>query len=211
MNNTKQFLNFKQRCVDILAQSGNCQASQADFAHAETIQDMCMAWHKYWHGLITEVPLQVVAAFPEYYPVFKKEMNEKGIFYNEDSSCGHVLIGDSNEVVRLSAARNAYILGNAQVVLSDHSTALAMNKDCIVELHDNARATIKEGYSIAHDWSELTTRCSAECYDSAIVRISGGELKDYGHSAIHAYENAVVESFTDRLIELNDNAKLIIR
>lgn len=213
MKKTKEqyFKDFKIRCVSILAQSGNCQASQNDFAQSDSIRTMCMAWHKYWHGLITEVPTQVVMAFPDFYPIFRKEMNEAGIFYNEDSAFGHILIGDSTEPVHLYSAKSAYILGNAHVMMHTSSTALALSKNCKVELFDNARATIKEGYGIAHDRSELTTRESAECYDYSIVRISGGTLKDYGHCEIHAYENAVVESFTDKFIDVNDNAKLILR
>ena len=202
---------FKALCIGILAQSGNCQASQQDFGETASIKDMCAAWHKYWHGMITEVPQQVVQAFHDFYPDFKAEINAAGIFYNEDSQTGYVLVGDSDEPVHLSFARTAYVLGKAQVVLHNQASALAMNAGCRIELLDNSRATIKEGYAIARNYSQLTTGCDAECYDQSTVRITDGTLQDYGHRNICAYGEATINSFTSRLITLFDKSKLNIK
>ena len=86
-------LRFKQLCIGILAQSGNCQASQHDFGETTSIREMCDTWHKYWHGMITEVPQQVVQAFHDFYPDFKTEINAAGIFYNEDSRTAMYWLG----------------------------------------------------------------------------------------------------------------------
>lgn len=213
MSETKdeKALRFKQLCIGILAQSGNCEASRHDFGMTSSIKEMCEAWHKYWHGMITEVPSQVVQAFHDFYPDFKAEINAAGIFYNEDSRTGYVLVGDSDEPIHLSFARTAYVLGKAHVVLHLNASALAMNPDCKIELLDGSRATIKEGYAIARNHAQLTTGCNAECYDQSIVRITDGNLLDYGHRNIYAYGKATINSFTSRLIELSDKAKLIIR
>lgn len=212
MSETKEekALRFKKLCIGILAQSGNCQASQHDFGETSTIKEMCEAWHKYWHGMITEVPLQVVQAFHDFYPDFKAEINAAGIFYNEDSRTGYVLVGDSDEPIHLSFARTAYILGEAHVVLHNQASALAMNAGCKIELLDNSRATIKEGYAIARNNSYLITSHQAECYDRAVVRITDGILQDHGHREIYAYGSATVNSFTSRLITLYDKARLNI-
>ena len=204
-------LRFKQLCIGILAQSGNCQASQHDFGETASIKEMCDTWHKYWHGMITEVPQQVVQAFRDFYPDFKAEINAAGIFYNEDSRTGYVLVGDSDEPIHLSFAHTAYILGKAHVVLHSNATALAMNAGCKVELLDNSRATIKEGYAIARNNSYLVTSKEAECYDCATVHITDGTLYDHGHREICAYGEATIHSFTSRLIKLYDKSKLNIK
>lgn len=210
-SDNEKALRFKRLCIDILAQSGNCQASQHDFGETTSIKEMCDTWHKYWHGMITEVPLQVVQAFHDFYPDFKAEINAAGIFYNEDSRTGYVLVGDSDEPVHLSFAHTAYILGKAQVVLHGSASALAMNADCRIELLDNSRATIKEGYAIAKNDSYLVTSKEAECYDRATVRITDGTLQDHGHREICAYGKATINSFTSRLITLYDQSKLNIK
>ena len=201
---------FKALCIGILAQSGNCQESQLAFRGTESIQQMCAAWHKYWHGMITEVPKQVMAAFRDFYPDYKSEINAAGIFYNEDSPTGNVLIGDSTETIHLYHAHTAYILGNARVVLHNTSSALVMNPDCHVELRDFSRATVKEGYAVARNQSRLTTNDSAECYDMSVVNITAGTLTDHGHRAIYVFGNAVVNSFTRQFISIYDNAKVNI-
>lgn len=199
---------FKTLCIGILAQSGNCQDSQRDFNATDSIQAMCGAWHKYWHGMITEVPQQVVAAFDEFYPDFKAEINEAGIFYNEDSRQGIIIVGNSSEPIHLYFARNAYILGKAHVILHNDASAIGRHPDCKVELLDNARATVQQGYGIARNRSTLTINGDAECYNSSNVRITDGTLTDHGHYSIQAFGTAVINTFTDRNITLFDKAEI---
>ena len=202
---------FKALCISILAQSGNCQESQLAFRGTESIQQMCAAWHKYWHGMITEVPQQVMAPLRDCKPDFKREIKAAGLCYNEDSPTGNVLIGDSTEIIHLYHAHTAYILGNARVVLHNIASALVMNPDCHVELRDFSRATVKEGHAVARNQSRLTTNVSAECYDMSVVNITAGTLTDHGHRAIYAFGNAVVNSFTRQFISIYDNAQVNIK
>uniref|UniRef100_UPI003FF0E967 hypothetical protein n=1 Tax=Prevotella sp. TaxID=59823 RepID=UPI003FF0E967 len=158
-----------------------------------------------------EVPQQVMAAFRDFYPDYKNEINAAGIFYNEDSPTGNVLIGDSTETIHLYHAHTAYILGNARVVLHNIASALVMNPDCHVELRDFSRATVKEGHAVARNQSRLTTNVSAECYDMSVVNITAGTLTDHGHRAVYAFGNAVVNSFTRQFISIYDNAQVNIK
>lgn len=199
---------FKELCIEILSQSGNCMESQHDFHETETIQQMCSAWWKYWHGLITEVPMQVVRAFDTFYPDFKTEINAAGFYYNEDARNGIVLIGNSEKPIHLSESKRVTILGSTYVMLHRNASALALNPNCTVELFDGSIATIKEGYGVAHDHSHLTTLCDARCFDSSIVHITNGTLLDYGHSLICAYGDATIKTFTNKLIQLYDKSKL---
>ena len=201
-------LRFKNLCISILAQSGNCKDSQHDFNNTHTIGQMCSAWWKYWHGLITEVPQQVVKAFEDFYPDFKDEINAAGFYYNEDSQNGIVLVGNSDKEISLSRSRRITVLGKAHVVLRQSASALVLNPDCKVELHDTSRATVKQGYAVALDYSQLTTFDNAECFDQSVVHITNGTLQDNGHRAIYAYGSATINSFTTRLITLFDNSKL---
>lgn len=202
---------FKVLCVHILAQSGNCQESQHAFKNTQSIPEMCEAWRKYWHGLITEVPQQVIDAFKAVYPEFKADINQGGIFYNEDSPTGTVLVGDTDEEIHLYSSRKIYVLGKAHVILHNAATALVMNEGCKVELLDGSKATIKAGYGIARNYAHLVTCKEAECYDQSVVFITDGTLHDHGHQKINAFGTAMIDTFTDRLIDLYDNAKIEIR
>ena len=172
---------------------------------------MCEAWRKYWHGLITEVPQQVIDAFKAVYPEFKADINQGGIFYNEDSPTGTVLVGDTDEEIHLYSSRKIYVLGKAHVILHNAATALVMNEGCKVELLDGSKATIKAGYGIARNYAHLVTGSDAESYDQSVVFITDGTLHDHGHQKINAFGTATIDTFTDRLIDLYDKAKIEIR
>ncbi len=202
---------FKNLCVNILAQSGNCQESQHAFKSAQSIPEMCEAWRKYWHGLITEVPQQVIDAFKAVYPEFKADINQGGIFYNEDSPTGTILVGDTDEEIHLYSSKKIYILGKARVILHNMATALVMNKDCKVELLDGSKATIKAGYGIARNYAHMATCQESECYDQSVVFITDGTLHDHGHKKINAFGHALIDTFTQRMIILYDNARMSVR
>ena len=172
---------------------------------------MCEAWRMYWHGLITEVPQQVIDAFKAVYPEFKADINQGGIFYNEDSPTGTVLVGDTDEVIHLYSSRKIYVLGKAHVILHNAATALVMNEGCKIELLDGSKATIKAGYGIARNYSHLATSSEAESYDQSVVFITDGTLHDHGHQKINAFGTAVIDTFTNRLIDLYDSARIEIR
>ena len=202
---------FKTLCVNILAQSGNCQESQHTFKSTQSIPEMCEAWRKYWHGLITEVPQQVIDAFKAVYPEFKADINQGGIFYNEDSPTGTVLVGDTDEEIHLYSSRKIYVLGKAHVILHNAATALVMNEGCKIELLDGSKATIKAGYGIARNYAHLVTCQEAECYDQSVAFITDGTLHDHGHKKINAFGTALIDTFTHRLIDLYDSARIEIR
>ena len=202
---------FKTLCVHILAQSGNCQESQHAFRSTQSIPEMCEAWRKYWHGLITEVPQQVIDAFKAVYPEFKADINQGGICYNEDSPTGTVLVGDTDEEIHLYSSRKIYVLGKAHVILHNSATALIMNEGCKIELLDGSKATIKAGYGIARNYAHMVTGSEAECNDQSVVFITDGILHDHGHKKINAFGTALIDTFTHRLIDLYDSDRIEIR
>lgn len=210
---TKQKMErFRQRCLSVLAKSGNCQASQSDFSRAQTVAQMCSAWRKYWQGLVSEVPEAVIEAFEEYYTdtFFRQAFNAEGLYYNEDCGTGQVIVGDSNEPIRLRYTPRAYVLGAAFVELHGRAFAYGLHPECCIELFDQSRAAVQHGFAIARGCSQLSTCQNALCYDRASVRITDGMLTDRGHADIRAFGHATVRSFTKRNITLYDQATLII-
>ena len=86
-----------------------------------------------------------------------------------------------------------------------------MNEGCKIELLDGSKATIKAGYGIARNYSHLATGSDAESYDQSVVFITDGTLHDHGHQKINAFGTAVIDTFTNRLIDLYDSARIEIR
>ena len=54
-------------------------------AAANTVPELVAVWLKYWHGLITEVPQQTIAALSEVYDDYKDDINAAGVYFNEST------------------------------------------------------------------------------------------------------------------------------
>ncbi len=212
------FQRFQDLCIGILAQSDNCLESQALFRSARTVPELVTAWQRFWAGVMHEVPEQVIAAFADLYPVYRDDINRAGVFYNEappaEFNHGMVLVGDAPAAdaaaITISGRHRVYVLGDAPITVGGSSSVHVNAARANVTLSDCARANIEQGTLVARGRSIVNGRGDMTCFDAATIYISGGTLTDHGHLNIVAFNDAVVRSFTNRRIQLNDQSKLII-
>lgn len=206
MEKEQYFKEFQDLCVNILAQSGNCQDSQKAFKEANTIPQLVVAWKRFWNGILTEVPVQVVTAFAKLYSVYKDDINKAGVYYNEEPQSvptqAMIIIGDSEQNIEIHGNHHIYVLGNAAVSVYDNSSVYVGSANANVSLYGYVRANVKAGMVAAHEHSYINGSGVLSCYDASVVNIMGGTLDDYGHSKITAYNDAVVNSFTSKKIQL---------
>ena len=80
--------------------------------------------------------------------------------------------------------------------------------DASVSLRDYSIGKIKAGRVDAHDWSEVKSSCRTTLYDHAICVAYGGTVKALGYKSITANSDTKVYSFSQRNINLHDNAVL---
>lgn len=206
-NRTEQ---FRSICKEILSQSGNCKESQDDLAAAKTIPEMVMVWRKYWHGILTEVPLQTIAKLDHVYSEFKEEINAAGVFYNESRNDGFIIVGNCDNVVKIEDKAHAYVLGKAEVWAFGHSYIYANNPDATILLYDHSCGNIQNSTVHACDWSSLiSNKAKAHCVDAVTVDLMGGTLTDNGHLLINAYNGSVVYSNLTKNIVLNGSSKIV--
>ena len=103
-----------------------------------------------------------------------------------------------------------YVLGNLPVTVTDNSSVHVNSDRAVVTVCGAARANIERGTLIARDRAVVNGKGLITCYDSTTIYVSGGVLHDKGHLDIIAYNDAVINSFTNRRIKLNDQAILNI-
>lgn len=103
-----------------------------------------------------------------------------------------------------------YVLGNLPVTVTDNSSVHVNSDRAVVTVCGSARANIERGTLIARDRAVVNGKGLITCYDSTTIYVSGGVLHDKGHLDIIAYNDAVINSFTNRRIKLNDQAILNI-
>lgn len=207
------FEKFKGLCLDILAQSDNCQESQICFRAATNMTELVLAWKQFWAGVLREVPEQVTRAFSDLYSVYGEDINAAGLYYNEApknmSGCT-ILVGDCREVLSLVGTNRVYVVGDAQINAFDNVVVQCNCAMAVLNIYDHATAIMDGGTCSAHDRATINGKGHFYSYDAASVYISGGTLRDNGHKLIIAYNDAIIKSFTNKNIELKDNAELII-
>ena len=219
MDKEKQFQVFQKLCIDILAESDNCEASQKAFKEAKTIPALVQAWRTFLSGVIHEVPLQVKDAFARLYDTYKAEINASDLYYNEDPQQNHrcmVLIGDAaagkeNAVLQINGNHHVYVIGNQKVTIGDSCHVTVSADDTRVTVTDHAVATIEKGSIEAWGRAQVSGHGDITCHDSTVVSIDGGVVHDHGHLQILAYNDSLVDSFTKRRVMLYDKATLQLR
>lgn len=217
----RYFKEFQRLCIDILAQSDNCQESQDQFRAARSVPELVTAWQHFWAGILHEVPQQVVTAFASLYPIYRDDIIRAGVFYNEAPPDGYpnamILVGnapvtaaDSTAPIIIGSHHRVYVLGDHPLMATDNANVHIVAPNAVVTLTGNARCNIEVGTVTARERSTVFGRGNVICYDSTTIAIYGGYLTDHGHLAIQAYNDAVIHSFTTRRITLYDQAQLHI-
>ena len=124
-----------------------------------------------------------------------------------------ILIGDAPATVpddSIHGRNRVYVLGDLPVTVTDNSSVHVNSDRAVVTVCGSARANIERGTLIARDRAVVNGKGLITCYDSTTIYVSGGVLHDKGHLDIIAYNDAVINSFTNRRIKLNDQAILNI-
>lgn len=202
---------FRSICKEIQLQSGNCKESQTDFFSAKSIPEIVRVWRKYWHTILTEVPLATIASLDKHYKEFCSEINAAGVYYNEERDNGIIIVGTANKDFSFHGNAMVYVLGAVKsVVAEDHVRVYCNNPESTILLRGHAHGNIIAGKVIVCEFAEATINHSdAETHDAAIATVVNGTLTDYGHRQINAYNGSVVYSNIKKNISLYDSSRII--
>ena len=140
-------------------------------------------------------------------PVLGDSVAENEATVPDDSPSGET--ASPSDLV-IHGRNRVYVLGNLPVTVTDNSSVHVNSDRAVVTVCGSARANIERGTLIARDRAVVNGKGLITCYDSTTIYVSGGVLHDKGHLDIIAYNDAVINSFTNRRIKLNDQAILNI-
>ncbi|GAY28433.1 hypothetical protein PvtlMGM1_1733 [Prevotella sp. MGM1] len=219
MEKNEYFTRFQEMCIGILAQSGNCEESQAFFHNAHTVPELVSAWKRYWDGFLHEVPSLVMEAFRKNYDIYREDINLAGVFYNEvpplSAPPSIILVGDDDAdgetpspALVVDGRHRVYVFGARKVWTKGACNVFVNAEKACVRLSDACRANVEKGKVVAMDRTVVSGKGNIVCYGSVTVKLFGGSVEDYGHLLIDAYNDSRVISFTERKINLHDNAKI---
>lgn len=207
---------LKNACHDACHERHACTHGYKELMQSQDATSIAAVWRKYWRELVSEQYADIICEeLPHHYYELKDGFNRAGVFFNECPSSymnrSFVLIGNSDNPIHIYGHAEAHVLGNALVIAHDHARVSCVQPQGKIELLDYSQGDITAGYTIARNRSSLHAATDCECYNSSVVTITHGILTDHGHLRISAYQDALVDSFTENLITLYDNATLTLR
>ena len=228
MMNTITFEEMKAMCHAACRERQACKEGFAQMLRAETPTQLLRAWTDNWADVWKDRYADMLAGKVEgLYAQYRREFHDVGLWVNESSGRGRVLItgvalgGENAEhpnggrmTVRVGGTARAFVVGGAEV--HAYGNSIVYNhaaQDAVVVLHDYAHGFIEAGRVTARDQSHVQVSGDAvlaECYGRSEVFMTAGTLVDHGHHSIEAYgERAVVKGCVTRRITLADGARML--
>ena len=226
--NTITFEEMKAMCHAACRERQACKEGFAQMLRAETPTQLLRAWTDNWADVWKDRYADMLAGKVEgLYAQYRREFHDVGLWVNESSGRGKVLItgvalgGQTAEhpnggrmTVRVGGTARAFVVGGAEV--HAYGNSIVYNhaaQDAVVVLHDYAHGFIEAGRVTARDQSHVQVSgdgVQAECYGRSEVFMTAGTLVDHGHHSIEAYgERAVVKGCVTRRITLADGARML--
>lgn len=228
MMNTITFEEMKAMCHAACRERQACKEGFAQMLRAETPTQLLRAWTDNWADVWKDRYADMLAGKVEgLYAQYRREFHDVGLWVNESSGRGKVLItgvalgGQTAEhpnggrmTVRVGGTARAFVVGGAEV--HAYGNSIVYNhavQEATVVLHDYAHGFIEAGRVVARDQSHVQVSGDgvlAECYGRSEVFMTAGTLVDHGHHSIEAYgERAVVKGCVTRRITLADGARML--
>lgn len=219
---------MKAMCHAACRERQACKEGFAQMLRAETPTQLLRAWTDNWADVWKDRYADMLAGKVEgLYAQYRREFHDVGLWVNESSGRGRVLItgvalgGQTAEhpnggrmTVRVGGTARAFVVGGAEV--HAYGNSIVYNhaaQDATVVLHDYAHGFIEAGRVVARDQSHVQVSGDgvlAECYGRSEVFMTAGTLVDHGHHSIEAYgERAVVKGCVTRRITLADGARML--
>lgn len=204
---------MKAMCHAACRERQACKEGFAQMLRAETPTQLLRAWTDNWADVWKDRYADMLAGRVErLYAQYRREFHDVGLWVNEPSGRGRVLITEGR--VSVGGTARAFVVGGAEV--HAYGNSIVYNhaaQDATVVLHDYAHGFIEAGRVVARDQSHVQVSGDAvlaECYGRSEVFMTAGTLTDHGHHSIEAYgERAVVKGCVTRRITLADGARML--
>lgn len=203
---------IKAKAQEAGRENGACKQGYHDLLKAENIGQLCRVLEKYWGDVLGMHRQSTFAILDELYPANKAEFNEFGIFYNEGSGFGKVIV--NNATVAVNGDAKVWAFGGSVVNLSEKATCYAKDTASVhakdySHVHLLEESTCKAtGRSMVNAAGKSTVKAFEACTITA-----GDDSKVYalGWNRIMAVGNAEVYASHSYKIKTLGNAKVIIK
>ena len=204
------FEKLKELCRQACHERNACKEGFADLMQAETIPQIMQVWKNNWDDVFrsryADIMVRQLAVLDQ---SMLDEFRKGGVFVNEDSAEGYVIISNPEKPVSVGGTARAYIFTPAEVVAAGNAQVYCRTADSRITLRGHAYCrcdnvdTVVEVYNFAK--ADGMMQCHT--HNAAEVVITDGMLIDHGHRRIVASGNTVVYSDATKGITLSDQSR----
>ena len=198
MNN---FEKLKEICRLACHERNACKEGFEALMQTETIPQIMQVWKNNWDDIfrsryadimvkkLTEVDKSMIAEF-----------RKGGVYVNEDSTDGYVIISNPGKPISVGGTAKAYIFTPAKCTATGNAQVYCRTAGSNITLRGHAYCRCESTETEVHVYNFAQANGAMKCYthNAAEVNITAGTVHDYGHRRIHASAAAVVESNTTK-------------
>ena len=173
----KRFEQLKDQTKMMAKRTGACKEGFKHLVSSNNLGEFSSVIHKYWADIIQMLKKDHYQFLYDAYPIYKDAFNRCGIWFNEPSNTGRVILTEGEYNISGDALIWAYgktkikMFAQVRCIATDEVLVIAHNT-CQVQLLDKAR-------------------CSA--YDMSVINAAGDSIVHaFGSSTILAGERAVI-------------------
>lgn len=186
------YTQLKQRAQEETRANGACKQGYHDLLKAEDIGQFAGVLRKYRSEMLSKFKDSTLAILEEFYPANKETFNRIGIYYNEDSETGTVIVsGPAALTVKVSGDAKCYACGYATILVSDNAHVVSNDCTCIKAYGRSKVQLYGKSEGFAYEFSEIKANQYnlVHVYGNAHVIASGhakvvaqkrGNIKLYG-------------------------------
>lgn len=209
------FFLLKDTCKKACQERNACVVGYKQMLSSDNINQMMATWRANWEDIVGSKYAEIIKEkLPAQYIQLKKQMNLAGVYLNDCPYSANeltlVIITGSRVPICIHGKAQAYVLGEAEVLVYDHAQIYNKRSDAIITLNDYSYGDISAGKVYAFGRSKIKCSCEAVINGAVECYADGGVVNAYNYRNITARNNTIVYSPVVKNIRLMDNAKIII-
>ena len=205
------FEQLKEICRVACHERNACKQGYEALMKTENIGQIMQVWRNNWDDVFRSRYSDImVKRLVELSPSALDEMRKGGVFVNEDSERGLVIISNPTGPISVGGTARAYIFTPAEVTATDNAQVYCRTAGSKITLRGHAYcgSEHRDTDVTVYNFSKAQGQMRCTTYNAAEVIIQGGTLCDHGHRRIAAYGGTKVYSDTAKGIELGGQSRL---
>lgn len=205
---TTVYNQFKKDFISHIGEEYLCREGVYGITGAQNIYEFLNVVKRYWSSMLMHHRNWALPLMEKYYPQIKEDANRHGIFFNESSDFGLVLLNNSSEI-SIGGNAEVYAIGNSKYKASEHVRVYAYDESA-GSIEGYAKAVLNDNASCeAYGFSSVTANGNNTVLaDGAVTVYAGGtsNVKALRWKRIIGTGNSKILAPIKRNIELSGNS-----